>query len=231
VAAASHDAAHAHGDAETRRQNQAVHEFLVPLVKGYSTEMSFEVASLGVQVHGGMGYIEETGAAQYLRDARILTIYEGTTAIQANDLVGRKTARDGGQLALELAQQMATTETELAQRSSAACRSMLRHLRAGREAFEQVVRFMAENARANPNAAYAGAVPYLMLAGNVVAGLQMARALIVAEDKAGDDPGFMATKATTARFYAEHILTRAPGLRDSIVEGSAAIEAMGFDAF
>jgi hypothetical protein len=82
-----------------RKQNQAFYEFLVPLVKGYSTEMSLEVTSLGVQVHGGMGFIEETGAAQYYRDAKILTIYEGTTAIQANDLVGRKTARDGGQTA------------------------------------------------------------------------------------------------------------------------------------
>ena len=96
VAAAAYDAAHAHPDAEARKQNQAFYEFMVPLVKGFSTEMSLEVTSLGVQVHGGMGFIEETGAAQYYRDAKILTIYEGTTAIQANDLIGRKTARDGG---------------------------------------------------------------------------------------------------------------------------------------
>ena len=96
-----------HPDAEVRKQNQAFYEFMVPLVKGYSTEMSIEVASLGVQVHGGMGFIEETGAAQYLRDARILTIYEGTTAIQANDLVGRKTARDGGRTAKAIAAQIA----------------------------------------------------------------------------------------------------------------------------
>ena len=88
VAAAAYDAAHAHPDAEVRKQNQAFYEFMVPLIKGLSTEMSLDVASLGVQVHGGMGFIEETGAAQYLRDAKILTIYEGTTAIQANDLVG-----------------------------------------------------------------------------------------------------------------------------------------------
>ena len=93
VAAAAYDASHHHPDADTRKQNAAFYEFLVPLVKGYSTEMSLEVTSLGVQVHGGMGFIEETGAAQYYRDAKILTIYEGTTAIQANDLVGRKTAR------------------------------------------------------------------------------------------------------------------------------------------
>jgi alkylation response protein AidB-like acyl-CoA dehydrogenase len=115
VAAAAYDAAHHHPDADVRKQNAAFYEFMVPLVKGYSTEMSLEVTSLGVQVHGGMGFIEETGAAQYYRDAKILTIYEGTTAIQANDLVGRKTARDGGQTAKAIAVQIEETEGELAQ--------------------------------------------------------------------------------------------------------------------
>ncbi|MEK9775133.1 MAG: acyl-CoA dehydrogenase family protein, partial [Quisquiliibacterium sp.] len=96
VAAAASDAGHLHPDPDVRQQNMAFYEFLVPIVKGFSTEMSVEVASLGVQVHGGMGFIEETGAAQHYRDSRILPIYEGTTAIQANDLIGRKTARDGG---------------------------------------------------------------------------------------------------------------------------------------
>ena len=99
VAAGWLDIAHGHPDAELRKRAQAAYEYLVPIVKGWSTEMSIDVASAGVQVHGGMGFIEETGAAQYYRDARILTIYEGTTAIQANDLVGRKTARDGGAVA------------------------------------------------------------------------------------------------------------------------------------
>src|SRR6185503_14602881 len=116
----AYDAAHHHPDAATRKQNNAFYEFLVPLVKGYSTETSLEVTSLGVQVHGGMGFIEETGAAQYYRDARILTIYEGTTAIQANDLVGRKTARDGGQTAKAIAAQIQKTEAELAKRDSVA---------------------------------------------------------------------------------------------------------------
>jgi len=119
VGAAAYDAAHHHPDAETRKQNQAFYEFLVPLVKGYSTEMSLEATSLGVQVHGGMGFIEETGAAQYYRDAKILTIYEGTTAIQANDLVGRKTARDGGQGAKAVAAQIERTEGELRASGSA----------------------------------------------------------------------------------------------------------------
>src|SRR5215211_7537557 len=138
VAAAAYDAAHHHPDASTRKQNQAFYEFLVPLVKGYSTEMSLEVTSLGVQVHGGMGFIEETGAAQYLRDARILTIYEGTTAIQANDLIGRKTARDGGGVARAIAEQMAATEGELAASGSPHALAMQRRLAAARQAFLDV---------------------------------------------------------------------------------------------
>ena len=90
----------------SQKQNMAVYEFMVPLVKGWSTEMSIDVASTGVQIHGGIGFIEETGAAQHYRDAKILTIYEGTTAIQANDLVGRKTARDGGRTARAIAAQI-----------------------------------------------------------------------------------------------------------------------------
>jgi 3-(methylthio)propanoyl-CoA dehydrogenase len=231
VAAAAFDAAHHHPDAAARKDNAAFYEFLVPLVKGYSTEMSLDVASLGVQVHGGMGFIEETGAAQLLRDAKILTIYEGTTAIQANDLVGRKTARDGGQVAKAVAKQIEATEAALAQRSTAASRAMHKHLVAARKAYVDVVDFVATQTKASPNAVFAGSVPYLMLAGNLVAGWQMARALIVAEDSTGDDAAFMAAKAVTARFYAEHILSKVPGIRDSIVEGHAAVTDMALEAF
>ena len=233
TAAAAFDASHHHPDPELRKANQAFYEFMVPLVKGYSTEMSIEVASLGVQVHGGMGFIEETGAAQYLRDARILTIYEGTTAIQANDLVGRKTGRDGGRTAKAIAAQIAATETELARRNSIAAASMHKRLRAGREAFEQAVDFVAGQGKANPNAVFAGSVTYLMLAGNVVAGWQMARALLVAEDRlaAGEDVAFMAAKIATARFYAEHLLSKAPGLRDAIVEGADSVNGLALESF
>ncbi len=232
TAAAAFDASHHHRDAEVRERNQAFYEFMVPLVKGYSTEMSVEVANLGVQVHGGMGFIEETGAAQYLRDARILSIYEGTTAIQANDLVGRKTSRDGGRTAKAIAAQIAITEGELARHGSAAASSMLKRLRAGREAFEQVVDFVVGDA--SPNAKYAGSVPYLMLAGNVVAGWQMARALLAAEDqltKGEGDAAFLQAKVVTARFYAEHLLSKAPGLRDSIVDGGESVSALALDSF
>jgi 3-(methylthio)propanoyl-CoA dehydrogenase len=233
VAAAAYDAAHHHPDAETRKQNEVFYEFLVPLVKGYSTEMSIEVTSLGVQVHGGMGFIEETGAAQYYRDARILTIYEGTTAIQANDLVGRKTARDGGQTANAVAAQIEKTEAELAKRDSVAARAVLKRLAAAREAFVEVVDFVAGNTKASPNAVFAGSVPYLMLAGNLVAGWQLARSLLVAEDllARGEDKSFMQAKIATARFYADHILSKAPAIRDAIVEGGESVTALAVDAF
>ena len=233
VAAAAYDAAHHSPDAAVRKQNQAFYEFLVPLVKGYSTEMSLEVTSLGVQIHGGMGFIEETGAAQYYRDARILPIYEGTTAIQANDLVGRKTARDGGQTAQAIAAQVEKTEGELAKSSSADAKAMLKRLTAARKAFQDVVAFIAASGKNAPNAAYAGSVPYLLLAGNLVAGWQMARSLLVAEEalKKGEDADFMRAKVATARFYAEHILARAPGVRDAIVEGADSVAAMPAEAF
>jgi alkylation response protein AidB-like acyl-CoA dehydrogenase len=231
AAAAAFDAAHHHPDADARKQNQAFYDFMVPLVKGYSTEMSLEVTSLGVQVHGGMGFIEETGAAQYYRDAKILTIYEGTTAIQANDLVGRKTARDGGQLARAIAGQIEVTEGQLAKRDSAAARAVLKALRASREDYLAVVDFIAGSAKAKPNAAYAGSVPYLMLAGNLVAGWQLARALLVAEDALATDKPFMEAKIATARFYAEHILPRTGALRSAIVDGADSVTELALEAF
>ena len=234
VAAAALDAAHHHPDAAARKENAAFYDFMVPLVKGFSTEMSLDVTSLGVQVHGGMGFIEETGAAQYYRDAKILTIYEGTTAIQANDLVGRKTARDGGAGAKAIAAQIEKTEAELVTRASAQSLAVAKRLTAAREAFVDVVEFIAANTRSNPNAAFAGSVPYLMLAGNLMAGWQMARALLVAEDllAAGtEDAAFMQSKITTVRFYADHILSRTPGMRDAIVEGAEAVTALAAEAF
>jgi len=233
TAAAAYDAAHRHPDAEVRKQNAAFYEFMVPLVKGYSTEMSLEVTSLGVQVHGGMGFIEETGAAQYYRDAKILTIYEGTTAIQANDLVGRKTARDGGQTAKAIVSQIEGTEAALQKNGSPDALAVLKRLKAARLALVDVIDFVAGNTKASPNAVFAGSVPYLMLAGNVIAGWQLARSLLVAQDLAakGEDLAFMQAKIVTARFYADHLLAKAPGLRDSIVEGAASVTALALEAY
>ncbi|ALS58511.1 acyl-CoA dehydrogenase [Pandoraea norimbergensis] len=219
VAAAQADIGHNAADAGERKRAQAVYEFLVPIVKGWSTEMSLDVTSLGVQVHGGMGFIEETGAAQYYRDARILPIYEGTTAIQANDLIGRKTLRDGGAVARSLFEQVAATENELRAAGGVAT-SVAERLAKGREALSIVVDYVIANTQDNANAVFAGSVPYLKLAGIVLGGWQMGRALLAAQARRAEDPAFFGAKIGTARFFADHILTQAPGLAQSITEGA-----------
>ncbi len=217
------DLAHASPDAETRKRHLAVQEYLVPIVKGWCTEMSIDVASLGVQVHGGMGFIEETGAAQYYRDARILTIYEGTTAIQANDLVGRKTLRDGGAVARALLAEIGKTEAALEARSEPAARLILTPLRQARAALADAIDFVLANAAARPNAVFAAAVPYLMLAGTTLAGWQMARALLASLDLRQEDPAFHDAKIATVQCYALHKLSQAPGLA-AVVTGSGEYE-------
>lgn len=229
VAAAALDAAHHHADEATRKANQACYEYMVPIVKGWSTELSIDVTSTGVQVHGGMGFIEETGAAQHYRDARILTIYEGTTAIQANDLVGRKTARDGGATAKGIIAQIRKTEAELAASSSADCASIRKQLMAASDALEEVVSYVAANMKSDIKAVFAGSVPYLKLAGIVLGGWQMARAALVAEQKLKSGEGdakFYQAKIATARFFAEHILSQASGYRTSVLEGSVGVLAL-----
>jgi hypothetical protein len=168
-----------------------------------------------------------------MRDSKILTIYEGTTAIQANDFVGRKTARDGGTTAKAIAARIESTEQALAASANADAQAFGRRLKAAREAFLDAVAFIAGSTKASPNAAFAGSVPYLILAGNLVGGWQLGRALLVAVDKlaAGEDTAFMAAKIATARFYGDHILSKAAGTRDSIVDGAEGCLAMSLDAF
>jgi len=206
---------------EQRDEAAAASEFLTPLVKGYCTENGVEVASLGVQVHGGMGFIEETGAAQHYRDARILPIYEGTTAIQANDLLGRKTLRDGGVTAMKMANRIKETERQLAAGSPVA-QAVGGRLSVARKAFQSVVKHFVSTAKDTPNAAYGGAVPYLMLAGNLMSGWQLARSLLAAETAlaAGKDVEFMTAKIASARFYADHVLCDVDVQRSRILEGA-----------
>jgi alkylation response protein AidB-like acyl-CoA dehydrogenase len=233
VAAAESDIAHRHPDEAKRAEHQAVYEYLVPIVKGWSTELSIEVASLGVQVHGGMGFIEETGAAQYYRDARILTIYEGTTAIQANDLVGRKTLRDGGAVAKQLIGRIGETIEALSAHDGAAFASMRERLEAGARSLAAVIDFVLSNAKRDPNAVFAGSVLYLQLAGIVLAGWQMARAMLAAAAKESSDPSFCGAKIATARFYAEHVLPRAAALEVAILsaKGGEGVLALSEDQF
>jgi len=226
-AAGACDRAHRAPDPETRAGQQALHELLVPLVKGYATESAIEVASLGVQVHGGMGFIEETGAAQHYRDARILTIYEGTTAIQANDLVGRKTLRDGGAAMRSMLAGIEVCEAALAAHPHAAAAAMLRGLAPAREALAKVVDYMLAHGRSDTAAAYAGSVPYLMLAGCVVAGWQLARGLLAALGRleTTDDAAFFQARIDHALFYSAHLLPRAQAWKLAILHGAESIHS------
>jgi len=233
VAAAHSDVAHAHPDEAQRKKRHAVYEYLVPIVKGFSTEIAVDVASIGVQVHGGMGFIEETGAAQYYRDARILPIYEGTTAIQANDLIGRKTVRDGGAAAQLLLAHIDQTIAALAEVDGQPFKSMHRHLSAGSLSLGRSVEFIVARIKSDPNAVFLGSVPYLRLAGIVLCGWQMARAMLVSHARRAEDESFHTAKIATAQFYAEHILSLAPGLEAAIVSanGSEGVLALSEDQF
>ena len=238
VTAAAFDAGHHAADADTRLVNQRFYEFMVPVVKGWSTEMSIDVASTGVQIHGGMGFIEETGAAQYYRDARILTIYEGTTAIQANDLVGRKTVRDGGAGARAIIAHVHATAAELAAQAGSARGEHLgaigKQLASGASALEEVVDFVVSNMKSDIKGVFAGSVPYLKMAGIVLGGWQMGRAALAAArhlDAGAGERSFYEAKIGTARFFADHYLSQAAGMRQSIVQGSAGVMALADDQF
>ncbi len=232
VAAGHEDMAHHHPDEHVRKKAKAAYEYLVPIVKGWSTENSIEVASLGVQVHGGMGFIEETGAAQYYRDARILTIYEGTTAIQANDLVGRKTARDGGQAAKAFIAQMRATADEMIKHDGDLA-AIGRRLAVGADAYAAAVDFVVAQYKQEIRAVFAGSVPYLKLAGIVHGGWQMARAALAADSRlsAGADTGFFRAKIATARFFADHVLVAAPTLAETVIAGASGTLALAEEQF
>ena len=234
VVAAATDTAQRHPDKAVRAQNQAFVDLMIPVVKGWSTETGIEVASLGVQIHGGMGFIEETGAAQHLRDARITTIYEGTTGIQANDLMGRKIAREGGATIKAWLAHLAAFDAELAASKSADVAAIRAALATGAKAIAECVDYVLATAGTDPKAAFSGAVPFLRLAGIVAGGWQMARAAQVAERRlaAGEgDAEFYRAKIVTARFFAEQVLVEAPALGNIVTRGSAAVMGLSDEQF
>ncbi|MDA1117790.1 MAG: acyl-CoA dehydrogenase [Proteobacteria bacterium] len=231
VVAAALDVAARHLDAKVREQNQAFVDLMIPVVKGWCTETGIDVASLGVQVHGGMGFIEETGAAQHLRDARITTIYEGTTGIQANDLVGRKIAREGGATAKAWLSHLKVFDADLAKSANADIKVIRESLASGAGAVSESVDYLVANAAKDVMSIFAGAVPFLKLMGIVAGGWQMARAALAAEKNLGaGDQAFCEAKIATARFYADQVLVQAPGLRDTVVKGAHAVMAVSEDA-
>jgi 3-(methylthio)propanoyl-CoA dehydrogenase len=223
------DRAQHHPDAADRARNQGRVELLTPVVKGWCTENSVMIASTGIRVHGGVGYIEETGAAQYLRDATITTIYEGTTGIHANDLIGRKLARDKGVNAAALIRDM-KAELEVLGSSNETNLGVIRSsLTTALNAFEEATSWMLEHYNSNPREAVAGGVPYLKLTGTVCGGWQMARAARIAHNLLAtgeENAAFLRAKIATARFYAEHVLPEAGPYRDEITAGAASTLAL-----
>ncbi len=229
LASAHLDKALLHPDKGERANSQALFDLLTPVVKGWCTEQSIEIASLGVQVHGGMGFVEETGAAQYLRDARITTIYEGTTGIQANDLVGRKVAYEKGATIKVVIAQMRSVANELNKVSHPGLAVIHKSLTEGIDALGQATDWMLATYPSNVKAASAGAVPFLKLFGTVAGGWQMARAALIAKkrlDEETADFDFYRAKLGTARFYAEHILPLAQAYRHEVVDGSTSVLAL-----
>jgi alkylation response protein AidB-like acyl-CoA dehydrogenase len=234
VTAAAMDIAHRDPDQALRAKHQAFADMMIPVVKGWSTETCIEVASTGIQVHGGMGYVEETGAAQHLRDARITTIYEGTTAIQSNDLVGRKMAREGGATAKLVIQAMRVVEGELAKAPGEDLAAIRVGLAAGIKAVEDCVDWIVLTYASDIKAVHAGSVPFLKLMGIVCGGWQMARAALISQKKLAANEGdasFYQAKIATARFYSDHVLAQAPGLRNTVVRGAAGVMALSEEQF
>ena len=229
LAATYLDKALLHPDKTERARNQALFDLLTPVVKGWCTEQSIEIASIGVQVHGGMGFVEETGAAQYLRDARITTIYEGTTGIQANDLIGRKIAYEKGATIKLMIAEIRALDGELAKVTHPGVAVIRRSLAEGVAGLTEATDWLLATFPHNMKAAAAGAVQFLKLFGVVAGGWQMARAALVAKrrlDEGAEDYDFYRAKIGTARFYAEHILPLAQAYKQEIVNGSTSVLAL-----
>ena len=217
-AAAMIDRSRCHPEAAERLAAQRRADLLIPVVKAWCSDLGVAVASIGIQVHGGMGYVEETGAAQYLRDARIAPIYEGTNGIQANDLVGRKLTRDHGEVVTALIKEMRQTAAALERHAIAGTFDQ------GLTALDAATAYLVE---ADDAQAAAGSVPYLTMLGTVAAGWLMARQALAAERNLatnGKDRAFLAAKLATARFYGEHFLVQAPGYLAGVTSGSTVIE-------
>jgi alkylation response protein AidB-like acyl-CoA dehydrogenase len=231
VVAVSLDAARLHPSDAERRPHQAFADLMIPVIKGWCTENAVDIASLGIQVHGGVGFIEETGAAQYLRDARITPIYEGTTGIQANDLIGRKLARDGGLAAQAVITQMRTVAGELAAIPDSS--PLAAAFSTAIDSLEESVRYVVANYAKDIRGVSVGAVPLLKLFGIVAGGWQLLRSASISRQRLAEsrqnaaDAAFYEAKIATAQFYGDHVLSQAPGMAHCIVHGAAGALAEG----
>lgn len=209
------DVAHRHENSDAAKKAQAFVDLLTPVVKAWSTDVGVDVANTGIQIHGGMGFIEETGAAQHFRDARIAPIYEGTNGIQANDLAARKIGREGGVTAKQLISEMRASLESMAS-SHARMSSAI-------DALERATDWIVETYEKDPETAHAGAVPYLRLMGITVGGWLMVRSLEIVQQKKDQYPDFADRKLASVRYFARYTLTEAEGLAIAVTEGSSAI--------
>jgi len=230
------DLAKRHPDEGERKRAQATADLLTPVMKAWCTDTGCEVAHTGVQIHGGMGFIEETGAAQHMRDARIHPIYEGTNGIQANDLMGRKVQRDGGAAAKAFIAEMRTAATELAGARDADLAATGARLGDSLDSLGQATEWIVAAGKKDARVAAASAVPYLALFGNVAAGWLLGREALAAAKANGangtnGNARFYATKVKTARFFAEHVLTRSRGLLATVSDGGEAAVALADEDF
>ena len=228
--AACLDMAKRHRDEKVRRRRQTLVDLLTPVVKAWSTDTGIEVANTGIQVHGGMGYVEETGAAQHLRDARIAAIYEGTNGIQANDLVGRKVARDKGEGANAFIAMVRELDRELAAARGDDIAAIRARLAGGADALAGATRWLVETYPSDPRTVAAGAVHYLRLLGIVAGGWLMARAALIAAAgpaARGGDPDFLRAKMVSARFFADQVLVQAGMLATVFTQGAAFVRHEG----
>lgn len=238
--AATLDEARRGADADARRVAQARLDLLTPVVKAWCTDLGVDIASMGIQVHGGVGYMEETGAVQHWRDSRIAPIYEGTNGIQARDLVARKVLRDGGTAVAAYLEEARATLVALADANGTAETALRRHLEPAVDALATTTQWLLEEGgkKGEIDRALAGATPYLRLFGTVAGGVMMARGALAARaaldsglDSGAADPGFYEAKLVTARFYADNVLPQAEGLIAPICEGADSVLALAEDRF
>jgi alkylation response protein AidB-like acyl-CoA dehydrogenase len=228
------DRAHVITDPEEKKRNLFLAEFMIPIVKGGGTEMGIEVTSLGIQIHGGMGFIEETGAAQHWRDSRITTIYEGTTGIQANDLLFRKLMRDQGATAKVVFGEVHATAKALGASGKPELQAIGQRLGAALKAWTDATEWLAANAKTSLSGVLTAAVPYLHLAVTVSGGWFMGKAALAAAgylDKGEGDQAFYRAKIATAHFYADQMLPQAASYAETVKAGDAALAGVTDDLF
>ncbi|KIE52567.1 MAG: acyl-CoA dehydrogenase [marine actinobacterium MedAcidi-G2A] len=224
------DIAHHHPDESEREQGRELTDLLTPLSKGWCTDLGNELTSLGIQVHGGMGFVEETGAAQHYRDIRIAGIYEGTNGIQAIDLVGRKLNMRNGDVVFELLTQIDETVTTLNERG---LEEIGLPLKEANESLKTASTWLLESGAANGDAVLAGATPYLRMFGTTIGGWLMANSALSAQQlltEATENTEFLQAKIETARFFAQQLLPQATGLLASVTSGSDSMFAINSES-